>query len=130
MDNRIRLIKYAIINGLLTGAYFLLYYILIECFGMKYVVANVISYIITIIAAYYMTKVYVFESIQNVKKEIGYFLVIRIAMVGISTIGLWATVNILEMGKYISFFSVNMCCFLVSYLLNKKVFMGDRMDET
>lgn len=124
MDKLIIFIKYAIINGLLTGAYFLLYYIFIEVFNVSYSVSNIISYVITVIAAYFLTKHFVFKSKKDGKKEFILFIAIRLAMVGISSLGLYIFINLLSVGKYISFIIVNGACFLASFALNKWVFTG------
>lgn len=122
MENKIVFCKYTFINGGLTGAYFLLYYVLIEFLNMNYKFSNVISYGVTVLTAYYMTKKYVFKSPKHGKKEFVLFIVVRIAMVGVSTYGLWIFVNKLGAGEYISFIVINAICFFASYLMNKWIF--------
>lgn len=122
-------IEYALINGVLTGAYFLLYYLFIEFLNMNYMAANAISYVITVLAAYYMTRVFVFQSQKDGKKEFLLFVIVRVAMVAISSSGLWMCANLLHMGKYISFILVNGVCFVASYAINKKIFTGTVQGE-
>jgi len=119
---RIVFIKYTVINGILTGTYFLIYYLLIELLNINYLLSNLISYIITVLTAYYMTKIVVFKSTTSGKKGFILFVLVRIAMVYISSFGLWIFISCLDIGKYISFFIVNLATFLASYVINKNIF--------
>ena len=122
-------IKYTIVNGLLTGAYFGLYYILIERVDMDYILSNFLSYTITVLLAYFTTKNYVFKSKNAGGKEFFIFSLVRVAMVGISSTGLWILIHWCRMGEYVSFIIINSICFGSSFVINKMIFMRPCIDE-
>ena len=117
------LLKYAVVNGILTFAYFALYYAFIEVFGMNYLLSNVVSYVVAVIVAYILTKYYVFAS-DGGGLSFALFVGLRIIMVFASSLGIWFLTEKLFFNKYISFIVVNGICFLASYILNKWIFCG------
>lgn len=113
---------YTVINGLLTLAYYLLYYVLNEYMNWYYLVSNILSYSITVVAAYVMTKYMVFQSKDWSLQEIVKFIGVRGFMLGVSSLALFFTATVLAMNKYVAFLIVTALCYLLSYSLNRMVF--------
>lgn len=132
MNSKIQLsptfIKYTIINGGLTLAYFIIYYGLIEYAKVDYIISNVIAYVITVTLAYIFTKYYAFESQKRSVVEVILFIIVRISMLAFSSLGIKLGVEVLHIGYYASFIIVTFLCFVVSYLLNRLIFVGKRFN--
>ena len=123
-------IKYVIVNGCTTLGYYVLYYLFNELLAINYLWSNGISYVISVFAGFVLSKYFVFEAKKKSFTEVFYFVVVRVLIMGASSFGLWLLVNVMGMGKYVSFIIVNGLCFLLSYSLNKWVFIGRQKHST
>lgn len=124
MNNEIqRFIKYIVINGLLTLAYFILFYFFNEIFGHRYLISNFVAYVIATTLAFLGTKIYVFQAKRLYWYEIWEFIIVRFIIVVVSSLGLWFVTSYLGIDEYFSFIFVNGSCFIMSYCLNKKIFL-------
>ena len=115
--------KYAFINGALTVLYFALFYLFNEFIQCFYIVANFLSYIIATSLGFLLTKICIFQARKYVLAEVIEFIGIRLFIVAISSIGLWFVNTYLLLGKYFSLVIVNLFCFVMSYYLNRMIFL-------
>lgn len=116
-----RFIKFVVLNGLITILNFILYYIFNEFFHFYYIYSNVLSYIIAVLISYKFNSKIVFK----VKSSLLYFIkfiILKISMGIISTLGIYFIVTILEYGKYYGNIIVTAICMLISYFLSYLVF--------
>lgn len=115
--------KYIAINGILTSLYFLLFYVCNEFCQMFYLVANFFSYTVATTLAFLCTKIYVFKSKEYNFSEIVSFIIVRLLVILTSSFLLCLGNSYLGIGKYYSFFIVNVFCFAMSYYLNRRIFI-------
>lgn len=119
-------IKYIFVNGMTTILYVLLYYIFNEYLELHYIYSNIISYMVAIFIAYLLTAIYVFERKSHLVGNLGYFIVQRILMIGVSSILIWILVDSMKVNKYFSQLIVTGICFMGSYSLNKRLFKNKK----
>lgn len=124
MSEKIRVVKYIIVNGVMTLFYFVLYYILEDIFKMDITLANLISYVFSMYVAYQLTKKYVFLVEKKSSKYIVLFTMTRIGMIALNSGGHYILVSKVGINQYVSLVIMTMICFLISYIINKAIFNG------
>ena len=96
-------------------------------FELHYVIANVISWIITVIVVYFLNRKYVFKSKSNkVFQEFITFVVVRIFTLFLETATIWLIVDVIHgndiVGKFVGQFVVIVSNYLFSkfFIFKKK----------
>lgn len=96
-------------------------------FELHYVVANVISWIITVIVVYFLNRKYVFKSkSEKVLQEFVSFVVVRIFTLFLETAMIWLIVDVIHgndiVGKFVGQFVVIVSNYLFSkfFIFKKK----------
>lgn len=92
--------------------------------GIKYTDANLFALVVTKIAAYIVNKVFVFNSKTNsileLIKEIGRFIITRGATMALDYFGLILMIEFFGIDKSISKYFITFIVVIINYLLGKK----------
>ena len=124
-EQKKEVVNYIIFGGLTTIINLLTYFILTVTLlnvnnSIEIQIANVISWIVAVLFAYFTNRLYVFDSKnKNKKKELGYFFITRVATLFVDILIMYLGVNILlfndKIVKIISQFFV----IISNYILSK-----------
>lgn len=115
-------IMYLIIGVLTTVINYVIFVIAIKL-GVEELISNIIAWIITIIVAYILNKIFVFESKSFEKsvltKEITSFTASRLATLGVEEAMLWIFVEILSLNAYLIKLLANVVVIILNYIFSK-----------
>lgn len=113
------LIRYGIF-GVLTGVVNLgIYFLFSQVLGIYYLISNVFAWFLSVLFAYLTNRFWVFESKNNILKEIILFFSGRLFS-GLVDIGLmFIFVDILSIGDFISKIIVVIIVVILNYLFSK-----------
>lgn len=115
-------IHYLISGGLTTVFNIVFYFILTKIFSIDYMVSTVIDWILTVLLAYILNKVFVFYSKSNGKeliKEIYEFFKYRIFTLVIELGLMYLFVDILSIHDMISKIIVQIVVIILNYVFSK-----------
>lgn len=115
-------IHYLISGGLTTVFNIVFYFVLTKIFSIDYMVSTVIDWILTVLLAYILNKVFVFYSKSNGKeliKEIYEFFKYRIFTLVIELGLMYLFVDLLSMNDMISKIIVQIIVIILNYVFSK-----------
>ncbi len=115
-------IHYLISGGLTTVFNIVCYFVLTKIFGIDYMISTVIDWILTVLLAYILNKVFVFYSKSNGKeliKEIYEFFKYRIFTLVIELGLMYLFVDILFINDMISKIIVQIVVIILNYVFSK-----------
>ena len=127
------IVKYGIINGITTLLYIVLYNVLILWDTKRYIVANIVAYCLSIILGYILTKRFVFCVKKESIKQVVLFVLGRAVLVTLNSVLLWILYEAWGIDLRVSQVVATATMFALSYLVNKKIFLGldnKNCDET
>ncbi len=116
------LIMYIIFGGLTTVVSFVSYYGFLWL-GMHYIVAQALSWVLAVVFAFVVNKIFVFEDRDNTPaalfRQIWQFVSVRIASGVLETALLWLLVDILGFGEGIAKIPVAVLTVIINYIASK-----------
>lgn len=115
------LLKFLIINGLMTVINFLIYILLIEYVKFGYIFSNMLSYIFIIIISYFFNEIFVFKT-KICYYKFFKFIIMKMGMGILGSIILYYIVEKMKFGEYIGNILTIIICFFISYLLSCLIF--------
>ena len=99
------------------------FYVCGHWLGMSVVLANVISWILAVAFAYVTNRIWVFESrntgIRAILLEIGEFVSGRLLTLGIETVFLWLTVDIIGWNDMLMKILISILVIILNYFFSK-----------
>lgn len=112
-------IKFGVV-GVSNVAVALAVYYLLESFGMNYILANTIGYVISVVNAFLWNSTFVFKSSSDKKKTkfIKTFMAYGITYF-INTLSLWVLVDIVKLSETIAPLMVLIIVIPINFTLNK-----------
>jgi len=114
------IIMYGIFGVLTTLVNIFVYFILVRVFNFHYLISTIISWIISVLFAYFTNKKYVFESKgNNYLKEIFAFIGFRILSGIIEIVLMYLFVDTLTFDDLISKVITNIVVVLLNYIFSK-----------
>lgn len=115
------LILYGIIGSFTASLDFIIYTILVEVFGVQYLVANCFSVLVGIISSFYLNRSFNFKVKDHTKKRFSIFLTIGLCGLICSNLLLYLLIDVMSMDKLISkLLSLGLVVFL-QFLANKYI---------
>lgn len=121
MKKYIEIIKYAFWGGISTAVNLVLLFLMIRFTSIHYIVANSLAYFVAVLVNYVCNKKFVFESQNDVKKELLHFIVMRFISLGIDNACYYLAVDILGYNVYLSRIVVSVFIIAVTYVVNKLI---------
>lgn len=116
------LIMYIIFGGLTTVVSFVSYYGFLWM-GMHYIAAQVLSWVLAVVFAFVVNKIFVFEDRDNspaaLFRQIWQFVSVRIASGVLETALLWLLVDVLGLGEGIAKIPVAVLTVVINYIASK-----------
>ena len=118
------IINYLIIGGLTTVVSLIIYYSLVLTIlnpevALELQIANILSWIVAVIFAYYTNRKYVFESKNNSKSEMLKFFLSRIGTLIIDMLLMFIFVSVLHFNDKIMKIIVQIVVIVLNYILSK-----------
>lgn len=118
-DDLFRFIKFGLIGVLNTLINWILF-ILLNSFGVYYIISNVIAYSISTLNSYLWNSKWVFKyNEDNVKETSFKFIVLNIIGLTLNTIILYLLVDIVGLNKLISLVITTGIVTILNYFINK-----------
>ena len=118
-DDLFRFIKFGLIGVLNTLINWILF-ILLNSFGVYYIISNVIAYSISTLNSYLWNSKWVFKyNEDNVKETSFKFIVLNIIGLTLNTIILYLLVDIIGLNKLISLVITTGIVMILNYFINK-----------
>lgn len=121
MKKYIEIIKYAFWGGISTAINMILLFLMLRFTSIHYIVANSLAYFVAVIVNYVCNKIFVFESQNDVKKELLHFFIMRLISLGIDNACYYFAVDILGYNVYISRIVVSVIIISATYVVNKLI---------
>ena len=118
------MVNYLIFGGLTTVLNFIVYIIFTRCFSLEEVLSSGLAWIISVLFAYVVNKIFVFESkvkgVVNILKEMITFIGCRIISGITCDVGLFALmVKVLSVNDVISKIVTQVLVIVANYLFSK-----------
>ena len=118
-DDLFRFIKFGLV-GLLNTLINWILFILLNSFGVYYIISNVIAYSISTLNSYLWNSKWVFKyNEDNVKETSFKFIVLNIIGLTLNTIILYLLVDIVGLNKLISLVITTGIVMILNYFINK-----------
>lgn len=118
-DDIFRFIKFGLVGVLNTLINWILF-ILLNSFGIYYIISNVIAYSISTLNSYLWNSKWVFKySGDNVKETSVKFIVLNIIGLTLNTIILYLLVDIVGLNKLIALVITTGIVMILNYFINK-----------
>jgi len=125
MKNKWELFSYLFFGALTTLVNFFSYIFFVEHFHLDYKFATSLSWVLSVVFAFYTNKKYVFKSLKNnlktVKKELFLFFAIRLISYFIDILGMIICVAFLNINDLIAKVVVNIIIIVLNYAASKYV---------
>lgn len=119
------IIKYVIFGGLTTVVNFLAYFACIDLLDFNYLVANIISWFLSVIFAYITNRAFVFEKVnftfRSILKEVSLFFGSRFLSGAIETASLFLLVELMHLDDHISKIAVAVIVVILNYVFSKLI---------
>lgn len=125
--NYLEVINYLVVGGLTTFISILVYVIGTRVFSLDLVSANVISWVIAVLFAYYANKVFVFRSKGKSFKEFVSFVGSRVITLLLDTALMLLFVNVINMNDLISKVIVQFVVIVGNYIISKMIVFRKRV---
>lgn len=119
------LIKYLIVGVLTTAINYACFVILTKMFNIDIHISNIISWVVSVVFAYFTNKLFVFESKsfkpKIIAKEVSEFVAARVFSLLIEELILYVFVNLLSMNALIIKLVANVVVIIINYVLSKLI---------
>ncbi len=116
------IIVYIIFGVLTTAVSFVSYYLFLY-FGMYYIVAQVVSWVLAVAFSFVVNKIFVFEDKRMAPyalfRQVWQFVAVRIASGVVEIVLLWLMVDILLIGEGIAKIPVSVLTVIINYIASK-----------
>ena len=114
------IINYLIVGGMTTLVSIVVYALFVKCFHVNYMLANVISWIISVLFAYITNRIFVFKSkSENIVLEIYQFFKYRIFSFLIEILLMYIFVELINIDDMISKVIVQVIVIVLNYIFSK-----------
>ena len=114
------IINYLIVGGMTTLVSISIYALFTKCFHVNYMIANVISWIISVLFAYITNRIFVFKSkSENIVLEIYQFFKYRIFSFLIEILLMYIFVELINIDDMISKVIVQIIVIVFNYVFSK-----------
>lgn len=114
------IINYLIVGGMTTLVSISIYALFTKCFHINYMIANVISWIISVLFAYITNRIFVFKSkSENIVLEIYQFFKYRIFSFLIEIFLMYVFVELINIDDMISKVIVQIIVIVLNYVFSK-----------
>lgn len=114
------IINYLIVGGMTTLVSIGVYALFTKCFHINYMIANVISWIISVLFAYITNRIFVFKSkSENIVLEIYQFFKYRIFSFLIEIFLMYVFVELINIDDMISKVIVQIIVIILNYVFSK-----------
>lgn len=114
------IINYLIVGGMTTLVSICIYALFTKCFHVNYMIANVISWIISVLFAYITNRIFVFKSkSENIVLEIYQFFKYRIFSFIIEILLMYIFVELINIDDMISKVIVQVIVIVLNYVFSK-----------
>ncbi|OTN76964.1 hypothetical protein A5886_002043 [Enterococcus sp. 8G7_MSG3316] len=125
---------YLFFGGLTTVVNIAIYLLCRNVFGLYYQVANVISWAISVLFAYFTNKIWVFEARSANRREawtaFAKFIFFRVLSLGLDMLCMFVMISLLSSGDLSAKTVTQIVVVLANYLFSKFwVFTGKKMDK-
>lgn len=118
-------VSYLIFGVLTTLINILVYGFCYNTLGIHNLISNVIAWILAVLFAYVVNKLFVFRSVTHglsqTLHEFALFIGARFFSLGIDELGMWILVNILTVNEIISKIFMNIIVLIINYFFSKTV---------
>jgi Predicted membrane protein len=114
--------NYLIVGGLTFLVSILSYYVLARLLNIEIMTSNVLSWVIAVIFAFFMNKIFVFKSKQKgnkLAKEVIEFVKFRILSLVIELVLIYITVKVLKFDDMIMKIIAQIIVILLNYIFSK-----------
>ena len=116
------IINYLIVGGMTTLVSISIYALFTKCFHINYMIANVISWIISVLFAYITNRIFVFKSkSENIVLEIYQFFKYRIFSFLIEIFLMYVFVELINIDDMISKVIVQIIVIVLNYVFSKLI---------
>lgn len=126
-------ITYLFFGGLTTLVNIVVYLIFREGFGLYYQTANVISWIASVLFAYFTNKLWVFEAKTETKQEswaaFGKFIFFRVLSLGLDMLCMYLFISILATGDLVAKLVTQVVVVLANYVFSKFLIFNTKKSE-
>ena len=116
-----QIIKFLIVGGISTVIDWTVYYILYNFFGISPLVANILSFSISLIYNYMASVKWVFNVSKNKSKKRVFIEFVSLSLIGLllSELILYLFINILSFGKMVSKIIANSLVMVFNFITRK-----------
>lgn len=122
MELKKELISYVVFGAFTTLINIAVYFIFTDIFHINYIIANIVSWFVSVMFAYVTNRIWVFESDnENVAKEVFLFYGGRIFTVVVDTLLMILFIDVLSIGNFVSKITVSIIVIILNYLFSKWV---------
>ena len=122
MELKKELISYVVFGAFTTLINIAVYFIFTDIFHINYIIANIVSWFVSVMFAYVTNRIWVFESDnENVAKEVFLFYGGRIFTVVVDTLLMILFIDVLLIGNFVSKITVSIIVIILNYLFSKWV---------
>lgn len=133
LKDKLKFIKYSFVGGICTGANLALFFLLVKM-EVYYIVANVVSYFLSVILNYLLNRCFVFMKSTRTPKEqteqFGKFLTIRLFNMVLDNVLFYCAVTLMGGNVYIVRMILTISgLFFSYYFINRFVFIGNGVNE-
>jgi len=126
-------ITYLFFGGLTTVVNIVAYLVFREGFGFYYQTANVISWIASVLFAYFTNKLWVFEAKTETKQEswaaFGKFIFFRVLSLGLDMLCMYLFISILATGDLVAKLVTQVVVVLANYVFSKFLIFNTKKSE-
>ncbi len=125
------IIDYLVVGGIVTVINFISYCIPAKIFHIDPVISQVIAWVVSVISAYVLNKIFVFRSKTNSFKELmtemWSFIIGRLATGALCDVGLFVLMyNILHINDIVSKITTQVLVVILNYVLSKLVIFKNK----
>lgn len=114
------IINYLIVGGMTTLVSIVIYALCTKCFNINYMIANIISWVISVLFAYITNRIFVFKSkSENIILEIYQFFKYRIFSFLIEIFLMYVFVELINIDDMISKVIVQIIVIVLNYVFSK-----------
>jgi putative flippase GtrA len=114
------IINYLIVGGMTTLVSIVIYALFTKCFHVNYMIANVISWVISVLFAYVTNRIFVFKSkSENIILEIYQFFKYRVFSFLIEILLMYIFVELINIDDMISKVIVQVIVIVLNYVFSK-----------
>ena len=118
-DGVIRFIKFGMVGVINTLVNWIIFFIL-NAFGMYYILANIIAYILGTVNSYLWNTLWVFKYKDKASTETTIkFIILNLIGLGLNTGILYVLVDLCNLNKFIGLVITTAIVMIINYIVNK-----------